>query len=82
MLLLKSGRSSRSSPLGLLLKYPPRDRDQEYEPFVDLVRPRNDMKRGRRVASDEAITPVPTSTVAKIALSVLAHKKSLVSVST
>ena len=53
-----------------------------YEPFAGLVRPRNVMKRGRRVASDEAITPVPTSTVAIIALGTLAHKKSLVSVST
>ena len=66
----------------MVLKYPPCDRDRVYEPFAGLVRPRNVMKRGRRVASDEAITPVPTSTVAIIALGTLAHKKSSVSVST
>ena len=66
----------------MVLKYPPCDRDRVYELFAGLFRPRNVMKRGRRVASDEAITPVPTSTVAIIALGTLAHKKSSVSVST
>jgi hypothetical protein len=80
MLLLKSVRSSRSSLLGLVLKYPPCDRDRVYEPFVGLVRPRNVIKRGRKVANNEAITLVPTSTVAIIALGTLAHKKSSVSV--
>jgi hypothetical protein len=51
-------------------------------PFADLVRVRNSLKRGRRVAIDEAITPVPASIVDEIASLLIAHKKSSVSVST
>jgi hypothetical protein len=47
----------------------------------DLDLERNDIKRGRRVASDEAVTPMPTSTIDQIATSVLDHKKSSVSAS-
>jgi hypothetical protein len=63
MLLLKSGRSSRSSPLGLLAKYLPRDRVQGYLLFTKLVRVRNALKRGRRVAINKAITPMPPFTI-------------------
>ena len=45
-----------------------------------LDRERNAIKRGRRVAIDDAVMPMPGSTVDQIDTSVLDHKKSSVSV--
>ncbi len=64
------------------MKFPRFDPVQgAYVPFADLVRVRNALKRGRRVAIDEATIPMPPSSVDQTALFLLDHKKSSVLIS-
>ena len=88
MLLPRSEWSSSSSTsmFSLLRKYPSRDVFLGYvlprvvEP-KSLDREKNARKRGRMVTIDDAVMPMPGSTVDQMDTSVLDHKKSLVSVS-
>jgi hypothetical protein len=75
-----------SSGSSLLLRlYPTRDVTQGEGPRVteppDLEREKNVWKRGRRQAIDDAVMPMPASTVDHMDTSVLANKKSVVSLS-
>ena len=88
MLLPRSEWSSNSSTsvISLFRKYPSRDALLGYvlprvvEP-KSLDREKNATKRGRMVAIDDAVIPMPGSTVDQMDTSVLDHKKSSVSVS-
>ena len=89
MLLLRSEWSSNSSSVvSFLRKYPSRDPFLGYlsallGELVDpksLDRERKARKSGRMVAMDDAVMPMPGSTVDQIETSVLAHRKSWVAV--
>jgi hypothetical protein len=85
MLLLRSSRrpSSSTSLLSLLWTYPTRDTLQgSAPPRVDrpsnLERERKARKRGRKHAIDDAVMPMPGSTVDQMDTSVFEYKKSSV----
>ena len=46
------------------------------EPPNSLERRKKDRKRGRRVANEQAVRPIPVSAVDQIATSVVAYRKS------